>query len=277
MATTKELKLKAAELRKATWQMIYRAKTGHTGSDLSCTDILVALYYQALNQTPETFKDPNRDRYVQSKGHAVEILYNVLADRGYFPKSDLLTYSQFKSPYIGHPTNHINGIELNTGSLGHGLGLSVGIALAGKLDHRDYHVYTLMGDGEQAEGSVWEAAMSAGNYQLDNLTAIIDHNRLQISGPTVDVMNSEPLADKYRAFGFDVIEVDGNNIAELVSALTTKNTPKRPKLILADTIKGKGISFAENQASWHHRVPTETEYQQGLDELDEVIGGLKNE
>ncbi|KRN28574.1 transketolase [Lactobacillus selangorensis] len=277
MATTRELELKAAEMRKATWEMIYRAKTGHTGSDLSCADILVALYNQVLKQTPATFTDPNRDRYIQSKGHAVEILYNVLADQGYFPKSDLLTYSQFNSPYIGHPTNHINGIELNTGSLGHGLGLSVGVALAGKLDHRDYHVYTLMGDGEQAEGSVWEAAMSAGNYKLDNLTAIIDHNRLQISGPTADVMNSEPLADKYRAFGFDVVEIDGNNMAELVSALSTTNTPERPKLILADTIKGKGISFAENQAAWHHKVPTAEQYQQGLDELNAVIGGLQNE
>lgn len=272
-----ELKLKAAQIRRATWQMIYQAKTGHTGSDLSCTDILVALYYAVMNQTPETFNDDNRDRYIQSKGHAVEVLYNVLADRGYFPKSDLATYSQYDSPYIGHPTNHVNGIELNTGSLGHGLGLSVGIAKAARLDHQDYHVYTLMGDGEQAEGSVWEAAMAAGSFKLDNLTAIIDHNRLQISGPTAEVMNSEPLADKYRAFGFDVIEIDGNDMAQLVDALATPNTPLRPKLILADTIKGHGISFAENRAEWHHKVPTAVQYQQGLDELDAVIGRLQND
>jgi transketolase len=268
------LERKAAEMRKNTWEMIYRAQNGHTGSDLSCADILVALYYQVLHQTAESFTDPDRDRYVQSKGHAVEILYSVLADRGYFPKEDLLTYSQFNSPYIGHPTNHINGIELNTGSLGHGLALSVGIAKAGKLDGRDYHVYTLMGDGEQAEGSVWEAAMAAGNFHLDNLTAIIDHNRLQISGPTVNVMNSEPLADKYRAFGFDVVEIDGNDMRQLVDTLQTRNTPGRPKLILADTIKGKGISFAKNRPEWHHKIPTPEQYQQGLAELDEQIGGL---
>ncbi|MDD9149993.1 MULTISPECIES: transketolase [unclassified Sporolactobacillus] len=269
------LKLKAAQMRLATWNMIFQAKTGHTGSDLSCTDILVALYYGVLNQTPKTFSDPDRDRYIQSKGHAVEILYNVLADRGYFPKSDLFRYSQFDSPYIGHPTNHINGIEMNTGSLGHGLGLSVGIAVAGKLDKRDYHVYTLMGDGEQAEGSVWEAAMAAGNYQLDNLTAIIDHNRLQISGPTTDVMNSEPLADKYEAFGFSVTEIDGNDMTALVDALTVPNETGKPRLILADTVKGKGISFAENQAGWHHRVPDEAQYKQGVQELEAVIGGLE--
>ncbi len=268
------LQLKAAQMRLATWQMIYRAKTGHTGSDLSCADIVTALYNGVMQQTPATFTDPNRDRYVQSKGHAVEILYNVLADAGYFPKSDLLTYSQFNSPYIGHPTNHINGIEMNTGSLGHGLSLSVGMALAAKLDKRDYHVFTLMGDGEQAEGSVWEAAMAAGNYHLDNLTAIIDHNRLQISGPTESVMNSEPLAEKYAAFGFDVQEIDGNDMNEIVTALTKDNNTNKPRLILADTIKGKGISFAENQASWHHRVPTADEYQQGIDELQTVIGGL---
>lgn len=271
------LEIKAAEMRLATWNMIYQAKTGHTGSDLSCADILVALYDKVLNQSPETFTDPDRDRYIQSKGHAVEILYNILADRGYFPKEELKNYSQFNSPYIGHPTNHINGIEMNTGSLGHGLGLSVGIALAGKIDKRDYHVYTLMGDGEQAEGSVWEAAMAAGNYQLDNLTAIIDHNRLQISGPTTEVMNSEPLAQKYESFGFDVVEINGNDMEALVTALSSPNNNNKPKLILADTIKGRGISFAENQASWHHKVPTEQQYQQGVKELNLTIGGLKND
>lgn len=271
----KALELKAAQMRLATWQMIYRAKNGHTGSDLSCADILVALYYSALKQTPATFTDPNRDRYIQSKGHAVEILYSVLADRGYFSQAALATYSQFNSDFIGHPTNHINGIELNTGSLGHGLGLATGIALAGKLDQRDYHVYTLMGDGEQAEGSVWEAAMAAGNYQLDNLTAIIDHNRLQITGPTEQVMNSEPLAQKYAAFGFNVVEVNGNDMAALVAALQAPNETGKPQLILADTIKGKGISFAENQAGWHHRIPTPEEYAAGVAELEAVIGGLQ--
>lgn len=272
----KELELKAAKMRLATWKTIYQSKTGHTGSDLSVADIIVALYYKIMNQTSETFTNPNRDRYIQSKGHAVEILYSVLADRGYFPKEALKTYSQFNSPYIGHPTNHIKGIEQNTGSLGHGLGLSAGIALAGKLDNRNYHVYTVMGDGEQAEGSVWEAAMLAGNYNLDNLTAIIDHNSLQISGPIKSIMNSESLSAKYESFGFDVVEVNGNDMSELVSALQVPNN-NRPKLILANTIKGKGISFAENQAVWHHKVPTEEQYQLGINELTTIIGGLSNE
>jgi len=273
----KELKITAAQVRKATWEMIYRAKTGHTGSDLSCADILVALYFSVLKQEPDAFDDPNRDRYIQSKGHAVEILYNVLAERGFIPKSDLLTYSQFKSDYIGHPTNHIHGIEMNTGSLGHGLGLGVGIAKAAKLNHQDYHTFVLMGDGEQAEGSVWEAAMAAGSFKLDNLTAIIDHNGLQISGPIKDVMNSEPLFEKYEAFGFDVQEVDGNDMAQLVTALSAPNETGKPRLILADTVKGKGVSFAENQAAWHHKVPTEEQYQEGLQEFDAEIERLRNE
>ncbi|MDT6952380.1 transketolase [Companilactobacillus alimentarius] len=259
-----QLEKKAIEMRKATWEMIYRAKTGHTGSDLSCTDILVALYYKVLNQSPESFKSANRDRYIQSKGHAVEILLNVLADRGYFPKSDLLTYSQFKSAYIGHPNNHVNGIEMNTGSLGHGLALSVGIAKAAKMDDKDYHTYVLMGDGEQAEGSVWEAAMAADNFNLDNLTAIIDHNGLQITGKTKDVMNSEPLKAKYEAFGWNVVEIDGNDMSQLVAAFDLKPVLHKPTLILADTIKGRGVSFAENKVEWHHKVPTKEQYEEAL-------------
>lgn len=274
---TNTLKIKAAEMRKTTWETIYRAKTGHTGSDLSCADILTALYFKVLHQDPKNFQDPDRDRYIQSKGHAVEILYSVLAERGYFPKTELLTYSQFKSDLIGHPTNHVNGIEMNTGSLGHGLGIGVGIAKTAKLDHKSYQTYVLMGDGEQAEGSVWEAAMAAGSFKLDNLTAIIDHNKLQISGPITDVMNSEPLDEKYKAFGFDVIQVDGNDIDTLVNVLSANNTSGKPRLILANTVKGKGISFAENQAGWHHKVPTAEQYQQGLDELNAEIGRLSHE
>lgn len=270
-----QLEKKAVEIRKATWEMIYRAKTGHTGSDLSCADILVALYYKVMNQTPQTYTSDDRDRYIQSKGHAVEVLYNVLADRGYFPKEDLLTYSQFKSKYIGHPNNHVNGIEMNTGSLGHGLALSVGIAKAAKMDGKDYHTYTLMGDGEQAEGSVWEAAMAAGSFNLDNLTAIIDHNGLQISGKTTDVMNSEPLKDKYEAFGWNVIEVDGNDMGQLVSAFNIKSSNGKPTLILADTVKGKGVSFAENKAEWHHKVPTEEQYQEALDAFNKELEETK--
>lgn len=265
------LEQKAIELRKATWEMIYAAKTGHTGSDLSCTDILVALYYRVMNQTAATFTDPDRDRYIQSKGHAVEVLWNVLADRGYFPKADLKTYSKFKSPYMGHPNNHVKGIEMNTGSLGHGLALSVGIAKAAKMNGQSYHTYTLMGDGEQAEGSVWEAAMAASNFKLDNLTAIIDHNGLQITGKTTDVMNSEPLKAKYEAFGWHVLEIPGNEMQAVVTALEAVPEMGKPTLILADTTKGAGVKFAENKAEWHHKVPTEEQYQEALATFDQQL------
>jgi len=265
------LEQKAIELRKATWKMIYAAKTGHTGSDLSCTDILVALYYRVMNQTAATFTDPDRDRYIQSKGHAVEVLWNVLADRGYFPMADLKTYSQFKSPYMGHPNNHVKVIEMNTGSLGHGLALSVGIAKAAKMNGQSYHTYTLMGDGEQAEGSVWEAAMAASNFKLDNLTAIIDHNGLQITGKTTDVMNSEPLKAKYEAFGWHVLEIPGNEMQAVVTALEAAPETGKPTLILADTTKGAGVKFAENKAEWHHKVPTEEQYQEALATFDQQL------
>jgi len=266
-----QLEQKAIEMRKATWEMIYRSKTGHTGSDLSCTDILVALYYKIMNQSVDTFTSPNQDRYIQSKGHAVEILLNILADKGYFPKDDLLSYSQFNSKYIGHPNNHINGIEMNTGSLGHGLALGVGVAKAAKMDNKDYHTFVLMGDGEQAEGSIWEAAMAASNFKLDNLTGIIDHNGLQITGKTTDVMNSEPLKAKYEAFGWNVIEVNGNDMSQLVEAFSMKSVVDKPTLILADTTKGSGVSFAENKAEWHHKVPTAEQYQAALNVFDEEL------
>ncbi|GAJ27115.1 transketolase [Liquorilactobacillus sucicola DSM 21376 = JCM 15457] len=270
----KELTKKAYELRKDIWKLIYESKTGHTGSSFSCIDILTALYYDVLKQTPETFGQTEADSYIQSKGHAVEALFAVLSDRGYFPKEDLANYSGFKTQYIGHPTNKVNGIEMNTGSLGHGLGIGVGIALAAKQDHLAKQVYVLMGDGEQAEGSVWEAAMAAGNYRLNNLTAIIDHNGLQISGATKDVMNSEPLAAKYEAFGFDVKTVSGNDPAAISRILRTKSAESKPQLVIAQTVKGKGISFMENQANWHHKVPSKEQYEQGLAELNSRLEEL---
>ncbi|MFB6469015.1 transketolase [Cytobacillus sp. Hz8] len=264
----KSLEKKAIEIRKATLEMIYNAKTGHTGSDLSCTDILVGLYYQVLKQDPKDPENENRDRYIQSKGHAVEVLWTILADRGYFPKSELKTFSQFKSHLIGHPTNTVNGVEMNTGSLGHGLAIGVGIALAAKLDRKDYHTYVLMGDGEQAEGSIWEAAMAASHYQLNNLTAIIDHNSLQITGKTTDVMNSEPLKDKYESFGWEVQEIDGNDMAQIVEALSKHSLSEKPKLILAHTIKGKGMKIAENNPEWHHKVPNKDQYNNVIKDLN---------
>lgn len=273
-----ELKKKAVELRRRTWQLIYNHQNGHTGSDLSCTDILVALYYDVMNQNAENIGEKNIDTYIQSKGHAVEIWYEILADKGYIERDDLeKRYSTFNSPYIGHPTTEVKGMEFHTGSLGHGLGLGVGVALAAKMNQASKHVYVLMGDGEQAEGSVWEAAMAAGNYNLDNLVAIIDHNDLQISGTTDSVMRSNPLNDKYLAFNWDVVEVNGNNISDLVNILTKPNNTNKPRLIIANTVKGKGISMAENRADWHHKIPSATEYKQGLKELDAQMEALNND
>lgn len=271
-----ELQKKAIEIRKDILQTIFDAKTGHTGSDLSCTDILVALYYEVMTIDATNPEMDGRDQYVQSKGHAAEVLWTVLADKGFLEKEELKTFSQFKSRLIGHPNNKVAGVEMNTGSLGHGLPISVGIALAGKIDKKDYHTFTLLGDGELAEGSVWEGAMAASHYKLDNLTAIIDRNGLQITGKSEDVMSVEPLTDKWKAFGWEVVVVDGNDMAELVQVLKEPNQEGKPKMIIAKTTKGKGVSFAENQAGWHHKVPTIEELERAFSELDKQLEVLEN-
>ena len=199
--TDHQLQVKAVQLRKELLHAICGAGAGHTGGGLSCLDILNVLYNRVLKVSPETFSSPTRDRYVQSKGHSVEALYVVLADRGFFPKADLETICHYKSHYVGHPTRHIPGVEMNTGALGHGLPICIGMALAAKMDNAPYRVFTLLGDGELAEGSNWEAGLAATHYKLDNLVAILDHNTLQITGHTKDVMNNEPLDEKWRAFG----------------------------------------------------------------------------
>ncbi|GAE28078.1 transketolase [Halalkalibacter wakoensis JCM 9140] len=266
------LKRKATEIRMELLKMIYEAKTGHTGGSLSNTDILTVLYYKIMNIDPNNPNWDERDRYVQSKGHAVESYWAILADKGFFPKEELETFSQFNSRLIGHPNNKVPGVEMNTGALGHGLPISVGMALAAKLDGKSYRVYTLMGDGEQAEGSVWEGAMAASQYKLDNLVAIIDRNRLQITGSTEEVMGIEPLGDKWRSFGWEVVEVDGNDIEQLVDVLSnTPATSGKPTMIIANTVKGKGISIAENQVGWHHRVPTKEEYEEAIKELSQQL------
>lgn len=275
MENTIRLKRKATEIRQDLLKMIFEAKTGHTGGSLSNTDILTVLYYEIMNVDSENPDWADRDRYVQSKGHAVESYWAVLADKGFFPKEELKTFSQFNSRLIGHPNNKVPGVEMNTGALGHGLSISVGMALAAKMDGKSYKVYTLMGDGEQAEGSVWEGAMAASNYGLDNLVAIIDCNGLQITGNTIDVMSSEPLVDKWRSFGWHVIEVDGHDIEQLVSVLKkVPETDGKPTMIIAKTIKGKGISFAENRVAWHHKVPSEEEYNSAMDELSLQLEAL---
>jgi transketolase len=271
----RDLALKSIHLRKKTLKAIFDAGAGHTGGSLSCLDILNVLYNRILNVSPKNISDPNRDRYVQSKGHSVEALYAVLADRGFFPESESKTICHYKSHFVGHPTRHIPGIEMNTGALGHGLPICIGMALAGKMDSAPYRVFTLLGDGELAEGSNWEAAMSAAHYKLDNLTAIIDHNTLQISGRTRDVMSNEPIDEKFRAFGWAVKIVNGHNFAELTDALGKPAEIGKPTCVIANTVKGKGVSFMEDVAKWHHGVPSETEMKQALSELDLAEAKLK--
>ena len=269
--TTQELELKSIQYRKTILSIIKNCGAGHTGGSLSCTDILNVLYNRIMNVSPESFNDPNRDRYIQSKGHSVEALYTVLADKGFFSASRLDTLNQYKSHFVGHPTRKINGIEQNTGALGHGLSVAVGIAMAAKLDDRPYKVYTLLGDGELAEGSNWEASMTAAHYKLDNLVVIVDRNGLQITGQTEDVNGLEPLIDKFTAFGYAVKTANGNNVAEL--AETLEQAPfeaDKPSLRLTHTTKGCGVSFMENNVKWHHKVPTDDEFAVAMNELDQA-------
>jgi transketolase len=272
-----ELQIKSVQYRKSILKYIKIANAGHTGGSLSCTDILNVLYNDVLNVSPENFGGKKRDRFIQSKGHSVESLYVVLADQGFFPESDLETISKFHSEYVGHPTRKVNGIEFNTGALGHGLSISAGMALAGKKDALTYKVYTLIGDGELAEGSNWEAAMMAAHYKLDNLVAILDHNGLQISGRSRDVCNPYPIDDKFRAFGWSVISADGNSIPELREAfLKIPVETGKPTVIIANTVKGKGVSYMENIAKWHHGVPSDELYNLAMEELDQQLAVLKS-
>lgn len=252
------------ECRKNVLDMIKEAKAGHIGGDFSVMDILVTLYFKQMNISPENMDDPNRDLFVMSKGHSVEAYYAVLAAKGFMNIDEVIAnFSKFGSKYIGHPNNKLPGIEMNSGSLGHGLPVCVGMALASKMDNRTNRVYTVMGDGELAEGSVWEGVMAASQYKLDNLCAVVDRNRLQISGDTEDVMGHDDLDARFSAFGWNVIHTDGNNMDSLNEAFEAAKTCKgKPTVIIADTIKGYGGGeIMENKAPWHHKVPTEEEYQ----------------
>lgn len=275
--TDQELQQKSIGYRVALLKYIKMANAGHTGGSLSCTDILNVLYNDVLNVSPENFQDNNRDRYIQSKGHSVEALYVVLADRGFFPELELETMCRYNSPYVGHPTRKVNGIEFNTGALGHGLSISAGIALAAKKDNKTYRVFTLLGDGELAEGSNWEAAMLAAHYKLDNLVAILDHNGLQITGTNREVCNPYPIDEKFNAFGWEIIETDGNSITQLRE--TFRKMPLKegkPTLIIANTTKGKGVSFMENIKKWHHGVPSDEQYEIAMKELDAELEKLNS-
>ena len=259
-----ELKVMSYDLRKDVVDMIMAGKGGHIGGDMSMMDVMVTLYFKVMNISPENMNDPNRDRFVLSKGHSVETLYAVLAKKGFFPIEQVIAeFSKFGSKFIGHPNNKLPGIEMNSGSLGHGLPVAVGMAKAGQMDKAPYRVYTIMGDGELAEGSVWEGAMSASHFKLDNLCAIVDRNRLQISGSTEDVMHHDDLQARFEAFGWHVIQVDGHDYDALDAAFAeAAATRGMPTMIIANTVKGFGSSIMENKAGWHHHLPNQEEYEQ---------------
>lgn len=250
-------------LRRDCVDIIMAGGGGHIGGDMSVIDALMVLYKNHLNVTPETADDPNRDRFVLSKGHAMEAYYAVLCEEGFLDLDDVKArFSKFGSPYIGHPNNKLPGIEMNSGSLGHGLPVAIGMALAAKMDGRPYRTYVFMGDGELAEGSVWEGAMAAPTYGLDNLCALVDRNRLQISGCTEDVMRQDPQEDRWAAFGWNVLSVPGNDVAALDEAFDrAAEAEGKPTVIIANTVKGYGSPVMENKAGWHHHLPNQEEYE----------------
>ena len=267
------LKNIAKTIRRDIITMITESASGHPGGSLSAVEILTTLYFNEMNVDINNPNDPNRDRFVLSKGHAAPALYSVLARKGFFDKGELKGLRKFKSILQGHPNmKYVPGIDMSTGSLGQGISAAVGMAIAGKLDKNGYRVYSLLGDGELEEGQVWEAAMSAAHYKLDNLTAFVDHNGLQIDGKCSDVMSPEPVSDKFRAFGWNVIEADGHDFDELINAIEEAKTVKgKPTMIVCQTIKGKGVSFMENQASWHGTAPSREQCDIALKE----IGGVE--
>ncbi|MCR5776083.1 MAG: transketolase [Lachnospiraceae bacterium] len=273
------LKALAYKLRKDTVDIIMEGKGGHIGGDMSAMEILTDLYFNQMNVSPEKDDDPDRDMFIMSKGHSMEAYYAVLCEKGFLNYEDVKNnFSKFGSKYIGHPNNKLSGIEMNSGSLGHGIPVAVGMALAGKMDKKSNRVYVLTGDGELAEGSNWEGFMSGAMYKLDNLCCIIDRNRLQISGSTEDVMALDELKAKLEAFNWKVLSVDGNDIDEVDKALEEAKTIKgAPTVIIANTIKGKGSPIMENKASWHHHLPDEEEYKGIIRDLENTRKELANE
>ena len=271
--TTAELKKTANEVRKGIIKSTHAAKSGHPGGSLSAADVFTYLYFVELNVDPKNPKDENRDRFVLSKGHVAPGYYSTLAERGFFPKEDLLTLRHVGSYLQGHPDmKKIPGVDMSSGSLGQGISAAVGMALAAKLQNKDYRTYTLLGDGEIQEGQVWEAAMFAGARKLDNLVVIVDNNGLQIDGNVEDVCSPYPIDKKFEAFNFHVINVaDGNDMAQLRAALDeAKATKGMPTAIIMKTVKGKGVSFMENQVGWHGKAPNDEEYAQAMADLEKV-------
>ena len=274
---TKELQLLCERNRKRLVEVVYRAKAGHIGGDLSCLNMLTALYFHVMQGLdPAEPIAANRDRFVLSKGHCVEALYVTLEAKGFLKPEVLDTLGQFGSILSGHPTSEVPGIEVNSGALGHGLSIGVGMALAAKMGQKDWRTYVLMGDGEQGEGSIYEAAMAANRYHLDNLVAIIDRNHLQISGNTEDVMPLESIADRWKALGWEVATLNGDDMADILRAFTTIDyNSGRPHLLISNTTKGRGVSFMEGIAKWHHGVLNEEQCRQAVKEIEERINSLQ--
>ena len=270
-----ELKQHASHIRQNIIKEVYEAQSGHPGGSLSATDIVTALYFDEMDITKETLSTTNRDRFVLSKGHASPLLYAVLCEKGFLPEDELNTFRKINSRLQGHPNmNYVPGVDMSTGSLGQGVSTAVGMALSNRLDENHKRVYALLGDGECQEGQVWEASMAAAHYHLDNLCLIIDHNRLQIDGEVAVVMNVESLEKKFEGFNFHVVTIDGHDFTQILNAFKeARNTKGKPTVIIANTIKGKGVSFMENQAGWHGVAPNKEQYEQAMKELGGVSHG----
>lgn len=274
-----ELKSVSKLIRKDIVSMLTESASGHPGGSLSATDIVTTLFFKEMNIDPNNPKNPDRDRFVLSKGHAAPVLYSALARRGFFPVEELSTLRKFGSRLQGHPSMKcLPGIDMSTGSLGQGISAAVGMALAGKIDNKDYRVYTILGDGELEEGQVWEASMAAAHYKLDNLTAFVDYNGLQIDGNITDVMNPEPVADKFAAFGWNVIVVDGHDHKQIKDAIETAKTVKgKPTMVVCKCTKGKGVSFMENNYAWHGTAPNQEQRDKAIEELDALMAKIDKE
>ena len=275
--TKKQLQIKACTVRMGVIEGVFNAKSGHPGGSLSIADILTYLYFEHMNVDPKNPKDENRDRFVLSKGHTAPALYAVLANRGFFPVSELKNLRKPGSMLQGHPSmNRTPGIDMSTGSLGQGISTAVGMALAGKIDKTDYRVYTVLGDGEIEEGQVWEAAMFAAAKGLDNLCAVVDNNNLQIDGSVAEVNSPYPIPEKFRAFGWNVIEIYGHSFDEIDAAFNAAQEFKgKPTVIVAKTVKGKDVSFMEDQCSWHGTAPNAEQYEQAMSELEAKLAELE--
>ena len=272
-----ELAIIANKVRKHALTGVYNAASGHPGGSLSIADVMTLLYFEVMNVDPKNPKDPNRDRFVLSKGHTAPALYGTLAERGFFPTEDIKTLRRADSYLQGHPDmNKIPGVDMSTGSLGQGVSVAGGMALAAKLDNKDFRVYTVLGDGELEEGQVWEQAMFAAHYKLDNLTAFIDFNGLQIDGDITKVMNPTPIDKKFEAFGWNVIVTDAHDFDALMAAIdNAKATKGKPTAVIMKSVKGKNVSFMENNAGWHGAAPNEEQYNQAIAELDKIIADLE--